>query len=356
MSGPITRKRARLESSNDNSHDIPEGTGQSSNEQQDDRNATRTRDKDFWYDDGTIILVAGSVEFRVYKGILSENSSVFRDMFSLPQPPIPSTALPTADGCPVVHLSDSPKDWRHVLRVYTHKNHPSPFFVTAPSYSYAMISAAVRLGHKYQMSKLLDHAMEYLKNHYVCDFDTWGSYPDYFPAGFEDHGQAIGVVNLARLTEETTVLPTALLACCALNEKIVEGFIREDGTREQLALEDIKLCLAARDRLVKKSIGIAFRVFHPIVAEGCMSFESCVEIFKRMPTSLNYHIDEIAKPDLWSVPPFDDKFGAGMLCQQCRVMVKARIASERSVGWNELPEVFDIELPVRASDAAWWCR
>lgn len=81
------------------------------------------RDEEFWYDDGTIILVAGGIEFRVYKGILAEHSTVFRDMFSFPQPPEahPASGDPP---CPVVHVSDSPEDLRHVLRVYMPKSDP----------------------------------------------------------------------------------------------------------------------------------------------------------------------------------------------------------------------------------------
>lgn len=82
----------------------------------------RTRDEEFWYSDGNIVLIAGSVEFRVYKGVLASHSPVFKDVFSLPQPQaaLPSTP-PSDEPCPVVHLPDSPGDLRHVLRVYMPK-------------------------------------------------------------------------------------------------------------------------------------------------------------------------------------------------------------------------------------------
>lgn len=80
------------------------------------------RDDEFWFEDGNIVLIARDIEFRVYKGILAKHSSVFQDMFSLPPPvrvaPEPSQDMaPPAGACPVVHLSDSPEDLRHVLRV-----------------------------------------------------------------------------------------------------------------------------------------------------------------------------------------------------------------------------------------------
>ena len=71
------------------------------------------RDAEFWYEDGTIYLTAGNVVFKVYRGPLVEHSPVFRDMFSLPQPP--TTTEPSLPH-PVVPLPDSPQDLRHLLR------------------------------------------------------------------------------------------------------------------------------------------------------------------------------------------------------------------------------------------------
>lgn len=81
---------------------------------------TRKRDEEFWYDDGNIILIARGIEFRVYRGLLVENSPVFSDMFSLPQPPVASSsaAAPADNNCSAVHLSDSPEDIRHMLRMF----------------------------------------------------------------------------------------------------------------------------------------------------------------------------------------------------------------------------------------------
>ncbi|OJT03172.1 hypothetical protein TRAPUB_6248 [Trametes pubescens] len=193
---------------------------------------------------------------------------MLKDMFSLPQPP--ATASMTDDACPVVHLSDSPDDLRYVLRAYMPKGDYIPLYLSVPSYSYDEISAAIRLGHKYQMSKLLDHTLAYLKRHYTNDYTTWYNHAHYVPLGFKRKIYAIGVVNLARLTGETSILPTALLACCMLGpNELVHGFERADGTREHLNLDDIDLCVAGKDTLVRESIRVAFRVFRPTVSDRC---------------------------------------------------------------------------------------
>ena len=79
------------------------------------------KDSELWYEDGTITLIARNIEFRVYRGPLARHSPFFRDMLSMPQPPAAlqfSVSEPNA-GCPVIHLTDSPEDLRHVLRVFT---------------------------------------------------------------------------------------------------------------------------------------------------------------------------------------------------------------------------------------------
>lgn len=64
----------------------------------------------FWYADGNIVLQAGNTQFKVHRGVLSRQSSVFEDMFSIPQP-----ADNQNGECPVVVLSDSVEDWEVLL-------------------------------------------------------------------------------------------------------------------------------------------------------------------------------------------------------------------------------------------------
>ena len=77
-------------------------------------------DATVWYEDGNIVLIAGSTAFKLYKGILASVSPVFKDMFSLAQPDgdaqTPSAAI---DGCPAIRVTDSPGHLRQFLRVIT---------------------------------------------------------------------------------------------------------------------------------------------------------------------------------------------------------------------------------------------
>lgn len=72
------------------------------------------RSDSIWYDDGNVILQAESTQYKVYRGVLAQSSSVFRDMFSFPQPP--ASDAETIEGCPVVRLSDSAEEVTYVLQ------------------------------------------------------------------------------------------------------------------------------------------------------------------------------------------------------------------------------------------------
>ncbi|OBZ69703.1 hypothetical protein A0H81_10185 [Grifola frondosa] len=81
-----------------------------------------SRDDEFWYKDGNIVLIAGNIAFRVYQGLLAEQSQVFMDLFVVPQP----AGAETMDDCAMVHLSDSPEDLRHLLRALFKNNNFLP--------------------------------------------------------------------------------------------------------------------------------------------------------------------------------------------------------------------------------------
>ena len=76
------------------------------------------RHRELWFDDGNIILIAQQTGFRIFRGLLASQSTVFADMFTSAT----SQADETLDGCPVVHLTDSHFDVAHLLRVLLPKS------------------------------------------------------------------------------------------------------------------------------------------------------------------------------------------------------------------------------------------
>ena len=106
-----SRKRARVDDGKDgdgptDTKNVPTSSTRSSVQQ----------DKDVWYSDGNIVIIAANrVAFRVHKGILAQRSEVFNDMFSLLHADTAITK--TFDRCPVIEVDDAPKDIRRFLLV-----------------------------------------------------------------------------------------------------------------------------------------------------------------------------------------------------------------------------------------------
>ena len=68
---------------------------------------------DVWYDDGNVVLQAENILFKVYRGVLSQQSPFFNDLFTLPQE---SDESEKYEGCPLVLMHDTANDARVFLK------------------------------------------------------------------------------------------------------------------------------------------------------------------------------------------------------------------------------------------------
>jgi hypothetical protein len=70
------------------------------------------RSLDLWFAEGTVVLRASNVLYRVHGGTLASKASVFADMFQ-----VMGVAGPERiEGCPVVDLQDDPDELSHFLK------------------------------------------------------------------------------------------------------------------------------------------------------------------------------------------------------------------------------------------------
>ena len=152
MSSRVLRKRARVEYIDDVEEVIGRRDGNArsasavaqprhDNEGDEERkpqiHQLTKEDEEFWFKDGTVIIAAGHVEFRVYGGILAEHSSVFKDLLAKHDHPVrPVISMPgrIKVPCAVVSLEDSPEDLRYLLRAYMrgHNARHVPIVSVAP--------------------------------------------------------------------------------------------------------------------------------------------------------------------------------------------------------------------------------
>jgi hypothetical protein len=70
--------------------------------------------KTVWFDDGNLIVNAGTAKFKVYLGLLAKRSVIFKDMLVTAQPDS-SDDLDTMEPCSSVTLTDDPIVLSHFL-------------------------------------------------------------------------------------------------------------------------------------------------------------------------------------------------------------------------------------------------
>ncbi|KAJ7604152.1 hypothetical protein FB45DRAFT_851369 [Roridomyces roridus] len=140
-----------------------------------DIHASIHRIHDLWFDDGNIVLQAANCQFRVHRGILAACSPVFKDMLSFPQP----ADVELVEGCPLVRLTDHPKEVTVFLKAIFKPDYFMPF----PAHTdYAIISGCLRLGHKYDVEHLRLRALVHLSSAFRTTLSEWDT-AEYFNPG-----------------------------------------------------------------------------------------------------------------------------------------------------------------------------
>ena len=321
-----------------------------------------------------LILVSHNVEFRVYEGLLAALSPVFKDMFLVDGHAVRTVPMGKVQAfpCPVVHVPDSPEDLRYLLRVCFSKRLERCVYVGSFSDfvhfiaddvkcslyderepSFNEISAAIRLGNKYKITELYAQSLEYLKCYFPSNFDKWHALKDYTPPGWELY-EELGVVSLARLTGEFSLLPAAFIACiCAPSADpetlgIGHGFTCEDGSEERLSPGDLTVCLEGKTRLRAATITAFLRTFKPTISPACETPPACKKALRSVLLNLEERVDDLVSGDPLtqyerSVGPPENPGIA--VCSPRTIMVRERSSKERKDVWGRLPELLGIDVP-----------
>ena len=72
------------------------------------------RHHEFYFSDGSVVIIVERTAFRVHQSILARHSEIFSGLWEVPQP----SKMDVYDGCPSVYLSgDSVDDFVDVMRV-----------------------------------------------------------------------------------------------------------------------------------------------------------------------------------------------------------------------------------------------
>ncbi|KAM5537294.1 hypothetical protein V8D89_009024 [Ganoderma adspersum] len=306
-------------------------------------------DPEFWFSNGMVILVAKNVEFRFYRALLTDRSPIFnlKAKFADKHPTRPlhiddQTSFP----CPIVHLMDSPEDLRHILWAYVSGKQTS--FLGEAEPSFYQISAYIRfkLGLKYQLNELYEQSHQFLKSHYTDNLETWTKHTYWQPLYWQGN-ESIGVVNLARLMNDAHILPTSLMSCVYMDEHIVQGFRREDGTLETLMVDDLGRCFRASRVLWQINLAEILHVLQDTVSPGCIKEKGCTGMLQGALRRLKVQMEQIMTCSPFKLTPeyFLLKGYLLRMCMECTKMVEEHIRKEHMELWAQLPDVLDIKVP-----------
>lgn len=131
---------------------------------------------DFCADDADVVIrAAGTLDFRVHKLILSLASPIFRDMFTLPQPPPDKT-----DTLPRVDVQDSAKTWENILRII-YPNLPNPTIDTLDD-----LESLLSTARTYEMQSIIETYNKVPERRAFVEKDPLRLYAIACACGFEE--------------------------------------------------------------------------------------------------------------------------------------------------------------------------
>ncbi|KAH9932292.1 uncharacterized protein B0H18DRAFT_987449 [Fomitopsis serialis] len=297
--------------------------------------STGIRDKEAWFPDGNIDIVAEGIAFRVHRTVLSAQSEVFRVMLSIPQP-----AATGDDGdFPVVKVTDSADDMRHLLLVLYYRDES---FRPQQKARFGVVSRLVRLAHKYEIQSVLDDAMGRIRVFYPSNLEDFLKVlkaPPSSPTLEHKNTDCFEVVQLARLIGDNSLLPAAFYRCCQLKPGPSSA-----NNRTRLSDEDMERCMAGRAYLANISMLVKRAVLQDGKTEDCFQ-DTCDDGLTRMTEGIEslmmiqYSDTRCNALTCMEIDEYDE-----VLCGWCIASYKRRLLEVQKDIWNTLPERYILNL------------
>ncbi|TCD61647.1 hypothetical protein EIP91_008135 [Steccherinum ochraceum] len=214
-------------------------------------NTAFEKSETLWFEDGSVVIVAEEVGFRVYKGVLSRCSDVFKDTFSMPQRA--ESSQERFEGCPVVRVQDSARDMERFLEV-VFNGAQIWWKLSSQVHDWNALRPVLKLSHKYQAEQHLQQGIQRLTGRFPDKVKEWDALYEANSKRLGPLECVISMANMAKFLDLPGVHRRALYVCCQLDAAILIGGVTLiDGTHEVLSQEDIVVCINARVNLAKES-------------------------------------------------------------------------------------------------------
>ena len=334
---------------------------------------TLIRSQDVWYDDGNVVVQAENIVFKVFRGILASNSTVFADMLSVPQP-INMTGPDMYDSCPLIQIYGTPEDARHFLKAIhdagsarfvrqrgRETNQALRYYDVRTTSKFSVVAGILRLSTKYQVPYLRKRAISHLTTMFpssLQDFQENRNSSPYAAKLGHYTGLAMEVVNLAKECRLPMLLPISMYYCAVMRlEHILDGVVvaNDDGTTRKIDLDwpEKRAIVLGKRALNHRARTNLFGFLlvstppppiipnNPSASPGCGAGQRCetgkLKWLRQMEPLLSG--DKCGPLHM----QFDWTRYSADVCTYCVMDGKNKYREGLKKSWEELPSVFELE-------------
>ncbi|KAJ7502392.1 hypothetical protein B0H11DRAFT_1712446 [Mycena galericulata] len=290
-----------------------------------------TRYEEFWFHDGSIVLLVGSLMFRVHQTVLSTHSEVFAGLFIVPQPPPNTKGQEMIDGCHVVQLHDHPPDFVDLLKGIYHPCH----FDTLPEELgdiLSWVSGMLRLSTKYMIVSLRHRCIAVLKAKFPSTF------PDYtamISSPHRKHYKSDDVMRAVLLAQGCNVLEILPYAFYCVARIGLSRIVTETAT--DISWKEKAICLVGRERLrwAEMSLSHSFLfAFRP--APSCQTPQCAIAHGPQK----EWRVLEAARAP--NPLKLFVRWQALNVCGECIAYAQTQHQAGREEVWQHLPVIFEL--------------
>ncbi|KAG5643343.1 hypothetical protein DXG03_001063 [Asterophora parasitica] len=293
------------------------------------------RSDEFWFSDGSIVILVENTAFRVHKSILSKHSDVFADLFTVPQPVASTLGNDSADsieGVPVVHLSDNVADFTEVIRALYEPFHFDKLKPDADLVSLIhFVSGILRVSTKYNIVALREKCIAVLRTKFPstladCDMLIQSRYK--YAAS-----TIVRAIPLARESNVPEILPWAFY----ISTNIAHEALLEDTV---LSWHDKALCLAGKHHLWEMQKTVTHR-FHFDNVGGKPPTCQNPNCLPRLPQMMSWRRTEELRVSPHPLEQFTD-WDSLKVCPRCVEYAQMLHEKGREKVWKGLPAMFQL--------------
>ncbi|KAH6911769.1 hypothetical protein BKA70DRAFT_1539049 [Coprinopsis sp. MPI-PUGE-AT-0042] len=276
---------------------VKEEEGSEDNTEEDESDPPKRSDA-VWYDDGNIILQAGSLQFRSF-----------------------------------CTMAEGP--------------HSTPrSYADSPRLEYSLVESLITLGDKYKFDHLLKEALGQFEETFPRRLTFFAS-KEFPKTGFDldDDATLCHIVDLAKNFKIETSLP-ALYYFILIQKNfpaiLHTGLTSVSGNETVFDSETIATLIAGRDRIYKGMATHHFRWLWPdsrlVPAAECTRQTSCRSAIEASLIVLWRPVPEVSL----ALQPYNKALIGAGLCRTCTAVVQADFQKEQKAFWRELPTYFGL--------------